>query len=48
VIAIDFLQSGTFAEAVQIAKSHPGIQYGMSVEVRPWAPPPAWPPAPAQ
>ncbi len=48
IIAAVFLQASDFTEAVKIAKTHPGIHYGLSVEVRPWAPPPAWPPTPAQ
>ena len=27
------------AEAIEIARSHPGVRYGAAVEVRPWAPP---------
>lgn len=38
-----FLQAKDFKEAVAIAKSHPGLRYGVSVEVRPWAPPPVPP-----
>src|SRR5262245_1563891 len=44
LIAITFLEARDFAEAVRIADSHPGLRYGVSVEVRSWAPPPA-PPA---
>ena len=43
LIAITFLEARDFADAVRIADSHPGLRYGVSVEVRPWAPPP--PPA---
>ena len=45
LIAITFLEARDFAEAVSIADSHPGLRYGVSVEVRPWAPPPAPPTA---
>ena len=47
LIAAVFLEAGDFAEAVRIAKAHPGTRYGVSVEVRPWSPPPAAPPIPA-
>jgi hypothetical protein len=43
LIAITFLEARDFAEAVRIADSHPGLRYGVSVEVRSWAPPPAPP-----
>ena len=33
-----FLQARDFAEAVEIAKSHPCLRYGASVEVRAWSP----------
>ncbi|MBI2689067.1 MAG: hypothetical protein HYX27_22415 [Acidobacteria bacterium] len=39
VIAIVFLEARDLAEAAAIAKTHPGLRYGVSVEVRPWAPP---------
>jgi hypothetical protein len=41
---IVFLEASDFAAAVKIAESHPVLHYGVSVEVRPWASPPA-PPA---
>jgi hypothetical protein len=41
---IIFLEAADFAAAVKIAESHPVLNYGVSVEVRPWTPPPA-PPA---
>src|SRR5262245_18741969 len=34
LIAITFLEAPDFAEAVRIADSHPGLRYGVSVEVR--------------
>jgi hypothetical protein len=43
VVAAVFLQASDFNEAVKIAKDHPGVRYGVSVEVRPWALPPAAP-----
>ena len=40
--AILFVEARDFDEAVSIAKTHPGLRYGIvSVEVRPWTPPPA-------
>src|SRR5262245_1195825 len=45
LIAITFLEARDFAEAVSIADSHPGLRYGVSVEVRPWTPPPTPPTA---
>jgi hypothetical protein len=44
VTAIVFLEARDFAEAVKIAESHPGLRYGVSIEVRPWGPPPPAPP----
>lgn len=44
--ALLFLEARDLAEAVDIAKEHPGLRYGANVEVRPWAPPP--PPPTAQ
>lgn len=41
--AILFLEARDFAEAVEIAKTHPGLHFGASVEVRDWAPPIAQP-----
>ncbi len=43
--ALLFLEARDLAQAVEIARAHPGLRYGASVEVRPWAPPPAPPPA---
>ncbi len=48
LIAIVFLEASDFGEAVKIAKTHPGIRYGVSVEVRAWTTPLAPPPAPAR
>jgi hypothetical protein len=39
VTALLFLQADGLAEAARIAESHPAIDFGASVEVRPWAPP---------
>jgi hypothetical protein len=42
VTALLFVEARDFAEAVSVAKTHPGLRYGVvSVEVRPWAPPSA-------
>ena len=45
VTALLFLEARDLAEAVEVARAHPATRYGASVEVRPWAPPPAPPPA---
>jgi hypothetical protein len=40
VIALNFIQAADFNEAVEIAKTHPGLRYGgVSIEVRPWRDP---------
>jgi hypothetical protein len=39
VIALNFIQATDFDEAVNIAKTHPGLRYGVSIEVRPWSDP---------
>ena len=44
ITALLFLEAHDLTEAVDVAKAHPGLRYGASVEVRPWAPPPAPPP----
>jgi hypothetical protein len=43
LLAITFLEASDFTEAVTIAETHPGLHYGVSVEVREWTPPPAPP-----
>lgn len=43
VVAV-FLQAADLNEAVKIAKAHPGLDYGVSIEVRPWAQPTGGPP----
>lgn len=45
VAAVAFLEATSFEEAVEIAKTHPGIRFGVSVEVRGWSAPAAAPPA---
>ena len=45
VTALLFFEARNFAQAVEVARAHPAVRYGASVEVRPWAPPPAPPPA---
>jgi hypothetical protein len=37
--AILFLEANDLNEAVDIAKTHPGLRYGVSIEVRPWTTP---------
>jgi hypothetical protein len=39
VIALNFIQARDFEEAIGIAKTHPGLRYGVSIEVRPWMDP---------
>jgi hypothetical protein len=39
VIALNFIEATDFAEAEKIAKTHPGLQYGVSIEVRSWTDP---------
>jgi hypothetical protein len=39
VIALNFIRATDLDEAVKIAKSHPGLRYGVSIEVRPWTDP---------
>ena len=44
ITALLFLEARDFDQAVDIARAHPALRYGAtSVEVRPWAPPPARP-----
>jgi hypothetical protein len=47
VTALLFLVARDLGEAGRIAASHPGRKYGARVEVRPWAHPPNYRPAPA-
>jgi hypothetical protein len=39
VTALNFLEATDFNEAEQIAQTHPGLRYGISIEVRPWRDP---------
>ena len=39
VTALLFLQANDILQAVDVARAHPALRYGASVEVRPWAPP---------
>jgi hypothetical protein len=39
VIALNFIEANDLAEAVSIAKTHPGLRYGVRIEVRPWTDP---------
>ena len=39
VIALNFIEATDFSEAVKIAKTHPGLRYGVHIEVRPWTDP---------
>ena len=38
-IALNFIHAADFDVAVKIAKDHPGLRYGVSIEVRPWVDP---------
>jgi hypothetical protein len=40
ISALLFLEASDLAEAAKIAGAHPALAHGVSVEVRPWAPPP--------
>ncbi len=39
VIALNFLEAEGLKEATEVAQSHPGLKYGVSIEVRPWSDP---------
>ena len=39
VTALLFLEARDLAAAAKVAESHPANHFGVSVEVRPWAPP---------
>lgn len=41
VTALLLFEARDLAQAVEVARAHPAVRYGASVEVRPWAPPPA-------
>lgn len=41
VTALLFFEARDLAQAVEAARTHPAVRYGVSVEVRPWAPPSA-------
>jgi hypothetical protein len=43
VAAILFLEAADFSEAVKIAKTHPGLHFGLNIEVREWSTPPTPP-----
>jgi hypothetical protein len=45
VIALNFIEATDFEDAVTIAKTHPGLGYGVRIEVRPWKDPRAQPAA---
>src|SRR5262245_46123605 len=40
-----FIEARDFADAVDVARSHPGLRFGTSVEVRAWSRPPGVDPA---
>jgi hypothetical protein len=39
VLAFNFIEADEMAEAVKIANTHPGLRYGVTIEVRPWTDP---------
>jgi hypothetical protein len=39
VIALNFLEATSLDEAMAIAKTHPGLRYGVRIEVRHWRDP---------
>ena len=39
VIALTFIEAKDFNEAVALANTHPGLRYGVSIEVRRWTSP---------
>ena len=41
VTALLFFEARDLTQAVDVARAHPATRFGASVEVRPWAPPPA-------
>lgn len=45
ITALLFLEASDLSQAVDVARAHPALRYGASVEVRPWSPPPTPPPA---
>ena len=45
VIALNFIEATDFEDAVRMAKTHPGLRYGVRIEVRPWRDPRAQPAA---
>jgi len=44
--ALLFIEAEDFQEAVRVAESHPGLSFGVSIEVRAWTPPVPAPVAP--
>ena len=39
VIALNFIEAADLNEATSIAQTHPGLRYGVTIEVRPWTDP---------
>ena len=39
VIALNFLEANDIRKAIAIAQTHPGLNYGVTIEVRPWKDP---------
>ena len=39
VIALNFVEATNLEQAVEMGKTHPGIRYGVEIEVRSWSDP---------
>jgi len=39
IVALNFIEAADLNEAISIAKTHPGLRYGVTIEVRPWTDP---------
>jgi len=39
VVALNFIEATDISEAVSIARTHPGLRYGVRIEVRSWMDP---------
>lgn len=47
ITALLFVEARDLADATRVAESHPGLKYGVTVEIRPWGPPAPTQPSPA-
>jgi hypothetical protein len=39
VVALNFIEATDISEAISIARTHPGLRYGVRIEVRSWTDP---------